>query len=152
MKKLFAYLDKIGADYERTQYGWNYFYNVEPWACDAAIVYFDFCDYHTVTRWHTLQKKIEKYAARYGYVIYNRGGCLGSAWFSVMRADDLETLEDYHTFERNCVSECEDIIHKTYTGEMVPDDLNKTLRAVMDLYGNAYNDFVAACAECVKGA
>ena len=145
MKKMFAYLDKIGADYRREKYGYNYFYNVKPWECEAAIVWFDFCDRPTVERWHVLEKKIERYAARYGYTIINRGGCLGSVWFSVMRADDREHLENYYTFERNSVSECEVIMHRHYSGADVLEDPEKTLRAVMDMYGNAYNDFLAAC-------
>lgn len=145
MKKMFAYLDKLGADYERVQYGSDYFRNSPRVEFDAAIVFFEFCDRETVTRWHNIEKRIERYAARYGYTVYNHGGCLGSAWFTVARAADREKLEDYYFFQRAAVAECEKIMHRHYTGENILADPEKILRAVMDEYGNNYNEFLAAC-------
>lgn len=144
MKKLFKYLDKIGADYERVQYGSYYFRNAPRVEFDAAIVFFEFCDRETVTRWHTIEKRIERYAARYGYTVYNRGGCLGSVWFTVARAADREKLEDYYFFQRAAVTECEKVMHAHYSKECVLSDPEKTLRSIMDEYGNNYTEFLAA--------
>lgn len=144
MKKMFAYLDKLGADYERVQYGSDYFRNAPRVEFDAAIVFFEFCDRETVTRWHTIEKRIERYAARYGYTVYNRGGCLGSVWFTVARAADREKLEDYYFFQRAAVTECEKIIHRHYTGAETLKDVNAVLGSIMNEYGNNYNKFLAA--------
>ncbi len=146
MNKLYAYLEKIGADYAREKCGDHYFFNVPGVEFDIAVVSFDFCDFETVARWHAIEKRIEKYAARYGYTIYNRSGCLGSAWFFVARSADLEKYRDYRLFMDAAVSECEKIAHDHYTGRHVVADLNTEMRRVMDEYGNNYNLFLAALA------
>lgn len=40
-KKLYKYLDKIGASYDVHEYGCKYFYNVAPILGDMAIITFD---------------------------------------------------------------------------------------------------------------
>lgn len=144
MKKLCAYLKKIHADYHIVEYGYNYFKNVIPFKCSAAIVSFEFCDYETVHKWHVLEKKITRYASRYGYTIFNRGGCLGCVWFSIMKTTDRDFLEDYSIFERESVSECEKIIHNSAVSGGVSADVEKKLSAIMEYYGSLYNDFLKA--------
>ena len=144
MKKMYAFLKKIGADYKKEKCGDNYFFNAPGIEFDSAIVSFEFSDFYTVSRWRALEKRIEHYADRYGYKIFNRGGCLGAAWFFVARASDLERYSDYRSFMDNCVAECEQIMHKHYIGAAVVDDLNAELRHVMDEYGNCYNEFLKA--------
>lgn len=147
MKKLFSYLDKIGVNYRPVEYGYNYFQNVQPFTCSAALVSFEFCDYATVNKWHIQEKKIRRYAERYGYIIINEGGCLGECWFTVMRKADNDILSDYSVFERNSIFECETLAHKYYTGAVSGIVLNDECRKIMDYYGSLYNDFLKACEE-----
>lgn len=144
MKKLFAYLEKIGADFRPEKYGNNYFFNAPGVVFSGAVVCFEFFDRVTVTKWHDIEKKIERYAARYGYEIFSRGGYLGCAWFSIARAVDLERYSDYRVYMDACVSECEKIAHEHYTGRHVVQDLNAEMRRVMDEYGNNYMEFLKA--------
>lgn len=143
MKKLFSYLDKIGVNYRPVKYGYNYFYNVKPFTCQAALCMFEFSEINSVCKWHEQEKLIRRYANRYGYIVCNEGGCLGEYWFSVMKKTDCQILEDYSIFEKNSVSECEQLIHKQHIGDFV-GDLEKALRSTMDYYGSLYNDFIAA--------
>ena len=104
MKKLFRYLDKIGVSYRRVEYGYNYFDNVKPFRCEAALCAWDFYEINTCCKWQQQEKTIRRYAERYGYFIHSKGGCLGSAWFSIMKQSDHDFLEDYRIFEKNSVS------------------------------------------------
>ena len=146
MKKLFTYLDKIGADYKHEKCGNNYFFNAPGVSFDIAVVSFEFFDFATVAKRDAITRRIEKYAARYGYTIYNHGGCLGCSWFFVARSADLEKYRDYRFFMDAAVSECEKIAHDHYTGRRVVSDLNSECKHVMDEYGKNYNLFLAALA------
>lgn len=144
MKKLFAYLDKIGVNYRPVEYGYNYFQNVQPFTCSAALVSFEFNEIKSVCKWHQQEKMIRKYCNRYGYIVCNEGGCLGEYWFTVMRKADKDILNDYSVFERNSVSECEILAHKFYTGIVSGIVLNDECKKIMDYYGSLYNDFLKA--------
>lgn len=142
IEKLYSYLDKIGADYRREKYGANYFLNAPAIECGAAVVRFEFFDRETVTDWHKKARQIERYAARYGFTIFNRGGALGCEWFAVIRSDDLRALDNYNFYVRQSVDACEKLAHDHYIGVAVCDDLNGAMRQIMEKYGAEYCAFL----------
>lgn len=142
IENLYKYLDKIGADYRREKYGADYFLNAPALEFGAAVVCFEFFDRETVTDWHKKTKQIERYAARYGFTIFNRGGALGCAWFSIMRAVDLQALDNYSFYVRQSVDACEKLAHEHYIGAAACDDLNSAMRNIMNEYGADYCAFL----------
>ena len=142
MNKLFKYMDKIGADYHAEKIGYSYFYNVAPVVRDCAIVCFDYrgskCE---VAKEMQREKMIERYAARYGYKVYNKGGALGCSWFTVASEKDFEDVSYMGEYVQRSVSACEKLIHLYRSGKTVyktDSELNDALRAIMDHVGREY--------------
>ena len=143
MKKLLAYCEKIGADYEPQKYGNNYFYNVPAVTFNGACIMFDYESRPAMTE-AAREIMIEKYLNRYGYKVLFSKSWPGFRCLHVMKKSDFDLLETYDFYTRLSVSDCEKIMHN-YTirrkaGEHLPDrEENEKLRAVMDEYGNNLN-------------
>ena len=72
MKKLINYLNKNGVDFRPVSYGSNYFYNAPALEFDGIIASFDYTSGNYYKASADLAK-LEKYCARYGYSVFNRG-------------------------------------------------------------------------------
>ena len=148
MKKMYKYLEKIGATYEPVNYGSDYFFNVPTLSIDGAIVSFDYSGgvpsyYMKIAQ---IEKMILTYCHKYGYTVFNRGGFPGCRYFSICRTDDIEKLDYLNSFVRTSVDECERVIHE-YIAGMRSGCENDDIRAVMDSYGRDYLESVRALAS-----
>lgn len=134
MKKLIDYLEKNGLDFERVEYGANYFYNVEKLIFDGVICTFDIRDGATA-------RKVETYCKRYGYTVFRRAGFPGFQFFSIMRKDEKKQLDFIWEFINQSVSSCEKQIHLRNIGfysKESDEEFNERLRGIMDYYGDEY--------------
>lgn len=140
MKKLYKYLEKIGAAYQRTECGANYFYNAPALHFDGALIVLSYDNNTDARRSEHLRRVIERYAARYHYTIFNRGGYPGTQYFSIMRADEKAALDFYLLFQCDSVSSCENYMHiwETMGTRLTRQEQNDFLKGVMDFHGEEY--------------
>lgn len=144
MKKLIAYCEKIGAEYYITNFGSNYFYNVEPVIFDGIIITFDYESRPAATE-ITRERMIKRYCNRYGYTFHYLKSWPGFRIFTAVKTTNYEKLESYLHYQNLSVSDCEKLIHdysvKHLSGIPAdPEKENKELRQIMDQYGNNLNE------------
>ena len=145
MKKLYKYLEKIGAAYQRREYGANYFYNAPALHFDGALIVLSYDNNTDARRSECLRRIIEKYCRRYHYAIFNRAGYPGTQYFSIMRADEKAALDYYLLFLRDSVSSCENYMHMwaTMGTHLTRKEQNEFIKGVMDFHGEEYTRALA---------
>ena len=148
MQKLLNYINKIGIipeAYHLETYHTNYFRNVNI-KYNVIVIIFDYSTYPAATLAQK-EKMLKAYCNRYHYSIFNRGGFPGALYFSIMKKEDRENLENYFQFENASRDQCEKIIHEyTKTGRRSSDpaELNNKLNEVMQEHDTAYKENLAA--------
>ena len=145
-KKLYKYLDKIGAGYEVHEYGCKYFYNVAPVLGDMAIVTFDYTGSAADIMKELQRKKmIDNYCRRYGYIIFGSAGVLGESWVWITNKKLFDDVGYMWEFVRRSVAACEKLNHLYLTGQTTiksDAELNNKMRAIMDRFGREYKRMV----------
>ena len=162
MEKLYNYLLKIGVEerpkhhhdnppavFYREQYGDpDYFRNAPNFIYPGAVVALDYNaeapqEYFKTLR--EIEKKLETYCSRYAYR-YTRRPCYGVVFYTIHRAADVETADSYYRFRDAARREFEQYFHiATERGE-TSAEIEATAAAIMDKYGAAYSEFLAATA------
>lgn len=161
MDRLYKYLENIGvqettrharpedespATYRRETFGdSNYFTNATNFIYSGAVVTLDYnveapANYFIKLR--HIEKRLAAYCKKYGYIMQDRSAYF-TRCFYIWRAEDRERALDYFSFRDNCIEECNQAAHKLYEAGK-PEEVEKTLTEIMNLYGNAYNDFLKA--------
>lgn len=136
MKQLFAYMDKLGIEYSKTDFGAFYFCNAPKISFCGAFITLGPGAVNTAA-WRSL----DRYCKRWGYSLRPWGGYPGSTVYRVCRADDWAALEKYAEYQRESVDACEKAIHLRQIGagyNMTDSEFNEYLRGVMEFYGVEY--------------
>lgn len=158
IEKLIAYMEKIGitedipkkynggCTYKVEKWGSHYFKNIQI-SKSGCIVSFD---YESIGYMLCKQKEkmLKKYCSRYGYKVFYESGYPGCFFLWVMPEKDLDELNDIWTFENNCKSECELLIHKYHESGRYNSDharLENELKAIMSEYESSYFEFLKSC-------
>lgn len=141
-KKLYKYLDKIGASYEVHDYGYNYFYNVAPLLGDMAIVYFDHSGaFSDVAKELQRKKMIETYCKKYGFKIFYRAAAGSDSWFWVTNQKLYDDVSYMGEFVRRSIDACEKLNHLYLIGKTTiksDAELNNKMKLIMDRFGREY--------------
>lgn len=149
MKKLFSYLDRIGADYRPQKMGQDYFYNTPCPSVMSAFVCFEYSDESSARETGKLINRIKNYCKRYNYTITGGWSHFGGVFtysFRIMKSADITRLENYMRFVKWSADDCTEYIHKARKTGASDKDINTALRGIMRGYENAYKDFLAATA------
>lgn len=145
-KKLYKYLDKIGAGYEVHEYGCKYFYNVAPILGDMAIITFNHSGRPSDVMKELQRKKmIENYCNKYGYKIIYRAAAGSDSWLWVTNNKLHEDTGYMWEFVRRSIDACEKLNHLYLTGKTTitsDAELNNKMRAIMDRFGREYKRMV----------
>lgn len=158
MEKLYKYLGKLGIietqrhqhrdiEYCRIQYGDDYFYNAPNYHYSAALVCFDYnCsgDEDYFRHLKDVERRIERYARRYGYEIFNKALHPWEVSFVIARQDDRENASHFFDYVRRSVNDVDMAIHQACKEHR--NIGNDEVRAIMDAWGDSYNEFLKASA------
>ena len=163
MEKLYKYFKKLGIvetqrhqcreytpdiEYYRVQYGDDYFYNAPNYHYSAALVCFDYnrhgeCeDYFRHLK--DVERRIERYAKRYGYEIFNKTLRPWEVSFVIARQDDVENASYFFNYRRQSINEVDMAIHQACMEHR--NISNDEVKAIMDAWGDCYNEFLKASA------
>lgn len=163
MEKLYKYFEKLGIvetqrhqirhytpdiEYYRIQYGDDYFYNAPNYHYSAALVCFDYnrhgecADYFRHLK--DIENKIEKYARRYGYEIFSKALHPWEVSFVIARRDDRENASHFYDYMERSVNDVDMAIHQACMEHR--NVSNDDVRAIMDAWGDSYNEFLKASA------
>ena len=145
-KKLYKYLDKIGAGYEVHEYGYNYFYNVAPILGDMAIITFDHSGaFSDVAKELQRKKMIETYCKKYGFKIFYRAAAGSDSWFWVTNQKLYDDVSYMGEFVRRSIDACEKLNHLYLIGKTTiksDAELNNKMKLIMDRFGREYKRMV----------
>lgn len=137
MEKLFAYMEKLGLDYQKETFGASYFHNAEKISFPGAYITLGPYAWDT-SAW----RQFEKYCKRWGYSLKAFGGHPGWTVYTVCRKADQDRLEHYHVFMNRALHSIEQEIHIRHTGGhagKTDKEFNDYIRGIMDFYGEEYN-------------
>ena len=141
-KKLYKYLDKIGARYDVHDYGYNYFYNVAPVLGEMTIIYFDHSGAPSEVAKELQRKKmVETYCKKYGFKIFYRAAAWSESWLWVTNNQLYNDVSYIGEFVRRSIDACEKLNHLYLTGQTTiksDAELNDKMRAIMDRFGREY--------------
>ena len=141
-KKLYKYLDKIGARYDVHDYGYNYFYNVAPVLGEMTIIYFDHSGAPSEVAKELQRKKmVETYCKKYGFKIFYRAAAWSESWLWVTNNQLYNDVSYMGEFVRRSIDACEKLNHLYLTGQTTiksDAELNDKMRAIMDRFGREY--------------
>ena len=160
MKKLFAYLDKIGveerprrgvynnppAEYNRLTYGTEYFENAPNHTHEGALVTLDYNVEAPAEYFKNLQDietRIRKYCKKYGYT----ADITRHPWevtIKIEKTEDRENASFFYSFVERSRHECEFLMHKAYKHGIHGADVERALKAIMQKHGEEYNEFLNA--------
>lgn len=132
MNKLYNYLNKIGATYQKNTFGCNYFFNVAPLHFEGVTITLDYSN----MSWAAIDKNIRNYCNRYGYTIFRRGGYPGYSFYSIMKNSDKKALDQYNEYSTKSHEAIENYIHIGTTD-------NDFLKGVMEFWGEEYLKSIA---------
>lgn len=145
MNRLFSWLIKNNYTYEVKACGGSYFYNAPGCHIEAAAVDIVGPDLNEV---RARQNRLEKYINRYGYYILfdNRLSCDRfnnyNKSFLIVSVDGAAALEQFEIFHGAAAADCELLIHKYHIEGIYHskhEELEQSLRGIMDYYGSLYN-------------
>lgn len=138
MKKLFNYLSKNGVDFRPVSYGSNYFYNAPAVEFNGVIASFDYTsgNYHKAT---AELAKLEKYCARYGYTVFNRGVNPKCVYIHIMKTTDRAALDLYYQFQDASQKEFWQTVHERRLAGLDTSEENEIAKKIMFRYGSEYN-------------
>ena len=163
MEKLFAYLQKIGVEerpqhgnydeppamYNRVTYGDNsYFYNAPNHTHAAALVALDYnaeAPENYFANLRQIEQKIATYCKKYGYTATTTIHPW-IVYIKIEKTSDREAAENYYYFRDAAREECEQYFHIAHTHGTPQKEIETTLRAIMDKYGENYKEFLQATA------
>ena len=137
MIRLVKWLEKHGYNYERVNYGGDYFFGV---SChiEGIMVTLDRKEYFDA---YKQAQYIKKYCERYGYKIITEGYNVHCSWLSIGKPIDVDILNKYWLYSGLSVSECEKVAHNYHLNEIYNThhaQLDKELRAIMTRYEALY--------------
>ena len=163
INKLYKYLLNIGAvdmqrgpgltgaaiEIKKATYGdYGYFYNAPGCTYEAINICFDYnvnpeiAGKEYFKNLIKVEHKIRKYAARYGYVIFNEGSHTWGHYMAIASRRDHEKANDYFNFRDRAINEVDLYIHNASINHTPVID--SEIRAIMDRHGDAYNEFLKA--------
>ena len=132
MKRLEIFLqDNNFADYEITNFGNNYFYNVPAFYCKGIIV--------SLKDWHDIDF-IKKYCKKHGFVITEtlHKGFPGSYRYVIwiLKASDAVKLNLYEDWMQASVKTIEERLHNIKTHYDISASYEQTIcKNIMETYG-----------------
>lgn len=165
MERLFNYLNKIGveekpknghhepapAEYYRETYGdATFFDNAPNHTHPGAVVALDYNTEAPAEYFQNLnhiEKKITAYCKKYGYTC-RRNTCHYSrtVYFYIEKLEDREAADSFYYFRDAARKEAEQAAHILYT-QGRPDEVNATIKRIIDKYGESYTEFLQATAR-----
>lgn len=161
MEKLYNYLLKIGVE-ERPKHGnhdeppalfyretfgdSSYFYNAPNHTHPGAVVALDYnadAPQEYFKNLRRIEERLESYCSRYNYE-YTRRACYGVVFYTIESCRDRAAANDYFYFRDAARQECEQYYHIAINHGTPQKEIETTLRAIMDKYGESYKEFIQA--------
>lgn len=162
MEKLYKYLLKIGveekprrgnytpapAEFYRQTYGDEYFYNAPNHTHAGAVVALDYNAEAPAEYFKNLmqiEKSLQTYCKKYGYCC-RRDTCHYSktVYFYIEKQTDRDAATDFYYFRDAARQDCEHYYHIAKYHGTPQKEIETTLRAIMDKYGDGYKEFLQA--------
>lgn len=118
----------------------DYFSNAAPVSVPAVIVNINY-DLHTFYAVREKQRKIEKYAARYGYTVHYSNDGLNGCYHTVfVDTNDYKRYLNYRYFQDLSIDYIDHFIHDHYKYSILhPAHFNKKISRIMNIFEKRYN-------------